>query len=85
MHKRIKIVIISLLVAAVFAFAAEAVKHAANLKKTAEDDPLLNRARAYLDKGKLKIAVENYGIFSGRIFIASAYFCSASRLFTRNS
>lgn len=34
-------------------------------KKVTIDDPLLNRARAYLDKGKLKIAVENYGIFSG--------------------
>ncbi len=35
------------------------------LHKRTIDDPLLNRARAYLDKGKLKIAVENYGIFSG--------------------
>lgn len=29
------------------------------------DDPLLDRARAYLDSNKLKVAVENYGIFSG--------------------
>ncbi len=44
--------------------AAEIPKNKA-LRKNAIDDPLLNRARAYLDKGKLKIAVENYGIFSG--------------------
>ncbi len=29
------------------------------------DDPLSERARAYLDTNKLKVAVENYGIFSG--------------------
>lgn len=46
-------------------FALEMPKHS-NLSKTGGDgDPLVNRARAYLDKGKLKIAVENYGIFSG--------------------
>jgi len=44
---------------------AEPAHQNSGLRKTAIDDPLLNRARAYLDKGKLKIAVENYGIFSG--------------------
>ncbi|MBD3224186.1 MAG: hypothetical protein GF313_05615, partial [Caldithrix sp.] len=49
-------------------YAEVPVKEKESLKKSAQtqiDDPLLNRARAYLDKGKLKIAVENYGIFSG--------------------
>jgi len=47
-------------------FAEAPLKKSNTLQKTAKvDDPLLNRARAYLDKGKLKLAVENYGIFSG--------------------
>ncbi len=47
-------------------FAEAPLKKYNTLQKTAKvDDPLLNRARAYLDKGKLKLAVENYGIFSG--------------------
>ncbi len=44
---------------------AKEVPRNSSLSKGTIDDPLLNRARAYLDKGKLKIAVENYGIFSG--------------------
>ena len=46
-------------------FADEPAKKKVLLAKTSITDPLLNRARAYLDKGKLKLAVENYGIFSG--------------------
>jgi len=46
-------------------FAKEPVKRISSLQKPAIDDPLLSRARAYLDKGKVKLAVENYGIFSG--------------------
>lgn len=65
MYQYIKIVIVTLLIGTVCALATEPVKETTRLKKTAVDDPLLNRARAYLDKGKLKIAVENYGIFSG--------------------
>ncbi|MEJ2053930.1 MAG: hypothetical protein P8X42_08430, partial [Calditrichaceae bacterium] len=44
---------------------AEKAANKNSLKKTSITDPLLNRARAYLDKGKIKLAVENYGIFSG--------------------
>ncbi len=65
MYNHFKHSIIFLLTGIVFLFAMEPVKTGSNLSKSAIDDPLLNRARAYLDKGKLKIAVENYGIFSG--------------------
>ena len=40
----------------------------------APDDPLISRARAYLDKGKLKIAVQNYGRFvDWDVFPAAAW------------
>ncbi len=65
MYKLIKIVIVTLFIGSVFSLATEPVTQETGLNKTSVDDPLLNRARAYLDKGKLKIAVENYGIFSG--------------------
>ena len=61
-----KTTIIFILSAVLLAIATEPRKKSVSLNKnTAIDDPLLNRARAYLDKGKLKLAVENYGIFSG--------------------
>ena len=62
-----KILILLCLVGLVSVYAMEPVKTSASLSKGQGkiDDPLMNRARAYLDKGKLKIAVENYGIFSG--------------------
>jgi len=60
-----KTLILFILSAVLLALASEPRKNSLTLKKSAIDDPLLNRARAYLDKGKLKIAVENYGIFSG--------------------
>ncbi|WP_456440215.1 hypothetical protein [Caldithrix abyssi] len=44
---------------------AKEIPKTSGLAKGVITDPLLNRARAYLDKGKLKMAVENYGIFSG--------------------
>lgn len=60
----LSIILISLLTG-FSVFAKEPLKRSALLSKAAVDDPLLSRARAYLDKGKLKLAVENYGIFSG--------------------
>lgn len=59
-----KKITIFLLLMMFLAHAAEIPKNQP-LHKNTMVDPLLNRARAYLDKGKLKMAVENYGIFSG--------------------
>ncbi len=56
--------ILLFLLIAVIALPAKKIPQKMSLRKT-NGDPLINRARAYLDKGKLKIAVENYGIFSG--------------------
>lgn len=56
-----KILIVLLMVG--FIVQAKELPKTSSLAKGTIDDPLLNRARAYLDKGKLKIAVENYGIF----------------------
>ncbi len=61
----IKKTILFIFLSGMLVLAMEPVKKNQALRKTAITDPLLNRARAYLDKGKLKIAVENYGIFSG--------------------
>ncbi len=62
-----KIIVLLSLMGILSVFAMEPIQNSTSLSKGqgAIDDPLLNRARAYLDKGKLKIAVENYGIFSG--------------------
>ncbi len=64
----IKILFILLLTTMITVQGIVPVKKNKGLKKTtadAPDDPLISRARAYLDKGKLKIAVHNFGRFCG--------------------
>ncbi len=68
MNRLFKIIPVIILLAIVILHATEPVKKQRGLSKPAVDDPLLSRARAYLDKGKLKIAVHNFGRFCGISF-----------------
>jgi hypothetical protein len=64
---KIPVLIIGIvLLAVLILMGKEPVQKNITLKKTVITDPMINRAIAYLDKGKLKVAVENYGIFCGK-------------------
>ena len=76
MTRFIKILAITLFGTWMLLFAGHPIKkhNGIALSKTAVDDPLISRARAYLDKGKLKIAVQNYGRFvDWDVFPAAAW------------